>query len=29
MKLAIFDDNRLGVVAADERSVVDVTELLP
>ncbi len=29
MKLAIFDDMRLGVVSGDERSVVDVTAALP
>src|SRR5713226_949544 len=29
MKLAIFDDMRLGVVSGDERSIVDVTAGLP
>ena len=29
MKLAIFDDRRLGVVSVDERSIVDVTDLVP
>ena len=29
MKLALFDDNRLGVVSADDRTVVDVTGALP
>ena len=29
MKLALFDDNRLGVVSADDRRVVDVTGALP
>ncbi|MGY1693003.1 fumarylacetoacetate hydrolase family protein [Geodermatophilus sp. SYSU D01105] len=29
MKLALFDDNRLGVVAADDTSLVDVTDALP
>jgi 2-keto-4-pentenoate hydratase/2-oxohepta-3-ene-1,7-dioic acid hydratase in catechol pathway len=29
MKLAIFDDMRLGIVSRDERSIVDVTAALP
>ncbi|MGY1703432.1 fumarylacetoacetate hydrolase family protein [Geodermatophilus sp. SYSU D00697] len=29
MKLALFDDNRLGVVAADDATLVDVTDALP
>ena len=29
MKLAIFDERRLGVVSVDERSIVDVTDLVP
>ena len=29
MKLALFDDNRLGVVSADDSTVVDVTDALP
>lgn len=29
MKLALFDDHRLGVVSADGRTVVDVTDALP
>jgi 2-keto-4-pentenoate hydratase/2-oxohepta-3-ene-1,7-dioic acid hydratase in catechol pathway len=29
VKLALFDDNRLGVVAADDATLVDVTDALP
>jgi 2-keto-4-pentenoate hydratase/2-oxohepta-3-ene-1,7-dioic acid hydratase in catechol pathway len=29
VKLALFDDNRLGIVCADDASVVDVTDALP
>jgi 2-keto-4-pentenoate hydratase/2-oxohepta-3-ene-1,7-dioic acid hydratase in catechol pathway len=29
VKLALFDDNRLGVVAADDANLVDVTDALP
>jgi 2-keto-4-pentenoate hydratase/2-oxohepta-3-ene-1,7-dioic acid hydratase in catechol pathway len=29
VKLALFDDNRLGVVSADDRTIVDVTDALP
>lgn len=29
MKLALFDDNRLGVVSADDATLVDVTDALP
>ena len=29
MKLALFDDNRLGVVSADDRTIADVTGALP
>ena len=29
VKLAIFDDYRLGVVSADETTLVDVTDTLP
>ncbi|NEK85576.1 fumarylacetoacetate hydrolase family protein [Blastococcus saxobsidens] len=29
MKLALFDDHRLGVVSVDDRTVVDVTDALP
>lgn len=29
MKLALFDDDRLGVVSADERTIADVTAFLP